>query len=78
VEEVPLAPAKQTIVFLLTGCSQEVVERNPISVRVPSSSTSCSLVNLTGGIVQDGDQVVILAVRKPGVLAGIGMQQHPR
>jgi len=35
------------------------------------------IVDLAGGIVQNGDQIVVPPVPEPGVLAGIDMQQHP-
>src|SRR5678809_341810 len=36
------------------------------------------VIDLASGIVQDGDQIVVPTVPKPGMFAGVDMQQHPR
>src|ERR1700756_1843518 len=36
------------------------------------------VIDLAGSVVQDGDQIVVPPIPKPGVLAGVDVQHHPR
>ena len=47
-----------------------------MTVKLDSSSTSCSVVDFAGGIVQDYDQVVPTLILEPAMVTAVYMQEH--